>query len=182
MNWTRGVPVLWISLALLAGATAGLVVGWDQLFGATTVYSTLLGAVLGVLFLIDARTQYLPDGWLIIAGILTVLHPITVMVAVDFPAGGIMLLLVLVGASIGFCTFAIARILSNYQLGLGDVKLAAVLGGWLLPLGWKALGLALVATVAIGAVWVLVSVLRGQRTAPYGPAMVLGAILATGLA
>lgn len=181
MNWTRGVPVLWLSIAFLVGAVAGLIAGWDTLFPSTTVFATLLGGVFGILFLIDAKTRYLPDPWLIIATILVVLHPISIMF-LDVPAGIIMLLLAAVGASIGFCLFAIARILSNYQLGLGDVKLAGVLGGWLLPLGWGPLGLALVAAVAIGAVWVLISVALGRKTAPYGPAMVLGAILATGLA
>ncbi|MGO1666951.1 prepilin peptidase [Flaviflexus sp.] len=181
MKWTRGAPVLWIAVACLVGAVAGLIVGWGHLFPATTVFSTLLFGVLGVLFIIDAKTMYLPDPWLIIAGALALLHPIAIMATSDLVAGGFILLLAAVGVSIGYCAFAITRILSNNQLGLGDVKLAAVLGGWLLPISWTALGLALVFAVAIGAVWVLAAVATGKKTASYGPAMVLGAILATGL-
>lgn len=181
MNWTRGVPAGWLVIGAIVGAAVGLAAAWDADFGATIVTARLLFTVLGILFVIDARTMYLPDPWLIIAGALVALHPILIMVSVDVAVGGFLLILAAVGASIGFCGFALARMASKGQLGFGDVKLAAVLGGWLLPLGWGGLGLGFVFTAVIGAVWMLIALARGQRTAPYGPAMILGAVLATGL-
>ncbi|WP_182354732.1 prepilin peptidase [Flaviflexus huanghaiensis] len=182
MNWTRGVTPLWLILGALAGAGAGLAATWTIEIAATTVVGSLLFAVLGVLFVIDARTGYLPDPWMIIAGVLVALHPIAIAVTIDPVIGGFIFLLAAVGASIGFALFSLARMLSKRQLGFGDVKLAAVLGGWLLPLGWGAIGLGFVFTTIIGALWLGVSLARGRRTAPYGPAMIMAAILATGLA
>lgn len=180
MRWTRGVPTFWLALCALIGAAAGLYAAWDSAFPATPVFSSLLFAVLGVLFIIDARTTYLPDPWMIIAGGLVLLHPFAVAVSTDLVAGIFIFMLAAVGASIGFCLFAITRMLTG-QVGLGDVKLAAVLGGWLLPIGWDALGLGFVFTAVIGALWMGVALAQGKRTAPYGPAMIAGAILATGL-
>lgn len=180
MNWTRGVPTFWLALAGLVGAAAGLIAAWDLVFPATVVFSPLLFAVLGVLFLIDARTTYLPDPWMIIAGALVLAHPVAIAITSHIFSGVLVGILALVGASIGFCFFAITRMVTG-QVGLGDVKLAAVLGGWLLPIGWGALGLGFVFTALIGAVWMGVALARGKRTAPYGPAMIAGAILATGL-
>ena len=180
MRWTRGVEAPWLILSSIIGAGAGLVAGWGAMFPATVVFASLLFAVLGVLFIIDARTTYLPDPWMIIAGVLVLAHPLAVSATTDLVAGLLLLMLALVGASIGFCFFMTTRILTG-QLGLGDVKLAAVLGGWLLPLGWSALGTGFIIAALAGAAWMGVSLARGRSTAAYGPAMIAGAILATGL-
>lgn len=181
MNWTRGVPLFPLACGSLLGGVAGLIAAWDLTFAASVVIAVMLFAVLGILLIIDARTTYLPDPWMIIAGLLVLAQPIAVAATTDLFAGLFILLLTFVGASIGFCLFALTRMLTGRQIGFGDVKLAAVLGGWLLPLGWAALGYGLVATALIGAVWMGVALARGRSTAPYGPAMILGALLATGL-
>lgn len=181
MNWTRGVAAPWLVAGALLGAAGGLAAAWGADFGATTVLAGLLFGVLGILFVIDARTGYLPDPWIIAAAALVALHPVAIALTVDPFVGGFLFLLAAVGASLGFALFSLARTLSKDQLGFGDVKLAAVLGGWLLPLGWGALGIGVGATAVIGAAWLGVALARGRRAAPYGPAMILGAILATGL-
>ncbi len=178
---TRGVPVWQLAAAGLIGALLGLAATRDALFPATPIVACVLFAVLGVLAIIDARTSYLPDPWMITAGAVVALHPIIIGATSELAVGVFFFLLAAVGASIGFCLFAITRMVTRGQLGFGDVKLAAVLGGWLLPFGWQALGVAAVLTAIIGALWMMVALSRGRRAAPYGPAMIAGAILATGL-
>ncbi|MCW2683269.1 MAG: peptidase prepilin type [Blastococcus sp.] len=90
----------------------------------------------------------------------------------------------LLGAVVLFAVYLVLALLSPRSLGMGDVKLAALLGLYLGWLGWGAvlaggiagfvvqgvLALGLLATRRIG--------LRGDL--PFGPAMLLGAAIAIG--
>ena len=80
---------------------------------------------------------------------------------------------------LGFeATSALAsRLFGRPALGLGDAKLAALIGAWLGPLG---LGLAVALAVFSGAVVGLLGRLSGrlsrQQAIPFGPFLVLGAL------
>jgi leader peptidase (prepilin peptidase)/N-methyltransferase len=67
-------------------------------------------------------------------------------------------------------------------LGLGDVKLAAPLGLYLGWLGWSSALVGLVAAFLVGGlvgIVLLASGRAGRRTAvPFGPSMLVGALLA----
>lgn len=88
------------------------------------------------------------------------------------------------GAVVLFSVFLVLALISPSALGMGDVKLAGLLGlalGWL---GWDAVLLGAAAGFAVQAVLSLVLLaarridLRGEL--PFGPAMLAGAALAIG--
>jgi len=85
----------------------------------------------------------------------------------------------LICASVAFAVFLVMALVSPRGMGLGDVKLAALLSfhtGWL---AWELALLALLASFAVGAGAALVLLLARRatlRTAiPFGPALLLGA-------
>jgi leader peptidase (prepilin peptidase)/N-methyltransferase len=88
------------------------------------------------------------------------------------------------GAVVLFALFLLLALISPSALGMGDVKLAGLLGlhlGWL---GWDAVLLGAAAGFVVQAVLSLVLLaarridLRGEL--PFGPAMLAGAVLAIG--
>ncbi|MGY1724638.1 prepilin peptidase [Blastococcus sp. SYSU DS0533] len=83
-----------------------------------------------------------------------------------------------------FCGYLVMALISPAGLGMGDVKLAALIGlplGWL---GWDAVLLGAVAGFVVQAVvaLVLLATRRVDRRSelPFGPAMLAGAALAVG--
>jgi leader peptidase (prepilin peptidase)/N-methyltransferase len=139
----------------------------------------LAGAVLGaVLAQIDARCRRLPDP---VVGLLAVSAglPLTVgAMAAGEPAraGRAVLAAALVGAA-----YLVVALLPGGGLGLGDVKLAAVLAFVLGFLGWPAVAVGTVLPHLINGPVALVLLLTGRvrrRTAlPFGPALLVGALL-----
>lgn len=159
---------VWALVATGVGATAALPA------------FLVLAAVAVPLALIDLKVLRLPDP----------------LVAAAF-AGGVVLL-----AAAGFTTGAPGRLLRAAEaaamcgavylllalvprsgMGFGDVKLGAVLGWYLGWLGWFAVvaGLVLTPLVNLPVLVVLLVTRRADRKAsvPYGPAMLLAALLAT---
>ena len=139
----------------------------------------LVGAMLGaVLAQIDARCRRLPDP---VVGLLAVSAglPLTVgaMVACEPARAG---RAVLAAALVGAAYLGVA-LLPGGGLGLGDVKLAAVLAFVLGFLGWPAVAVGTVLPHLINGPVALVLLLTGRvrrRTAlPFGPALLVGALL-----
>jgi leader peptidase (prepilin peptidase) / N-methyltransferase len=94
------------------------------------------------------------------------------------------LLRVILGAAVLFAVFLVLALVSPGGLGMGDVKLAAVVGLYLGWLGWGAVALGAVAGFVVQAV-VAVGLLATRRIGlrgelPFGPAMLAGAALAIG--
>jgi leader peptidase (prepilin peptidase)/N-methyltransferase len=89
-----------------------------------------------------------------------------------------------VGAAVLFAVFLFLALVSPSGLGMGDVKLAALLGLYLGWLGWGVLvvgaasGFVVQAVVAVALLAVRRIGLRGEL--PFGPAMLVGAALAIG--
>jgi leader peptidase (prepilin peptidase)/N-methyltransferase len=139
-------------------------------------------AAAGVLLtLIDGQHRLLPDRVLlpsigIGAGLLSVAALGTGMGAALLRAG--------LGAVVLFAVFLVLALISPRSLGMGDVKLAALLGLYLGWLGWGALVIGAAAGFVVQAVVALVLLatrrigLRGEL--PFGPAMLLGAALVIG--
>ena len=160
-----------------AGAAAGLV-GWSASASPLLPLLPVLlpAVVLGVLLAaVDLRCLRLPDP-LVAALALLVCPPLAAAALVaGEPArlGRAVLVAVLVGA--GYLVLALAG-----GLGLGDVKLAAVLGFLLGFAGWPAVLLGLVAPHLVNGPIVLVMLARGRirrrGALPFGPALLLGAL------
>ncbi|WP_328463905.1 prepilin peptidase [Actinoplanes sp. NBC_00393] len=134
----------------------------------------LIAGVLGVLLaMIDLRCLRLPDPLVgalaLVVGVpLALIEPARIGTAVA------------AGAAVGIVYLAIA-LLPGRGLGLGDVKLGAVLALLLGFGGWAAVAVGFAAAHLINGVvagWLLVTGrARGGRALPFGPALLAGALL-----
>lgn len=133
------------------------------------------GIVLGVL---DASTQRLPD---------RVLIPTLVAVTALLVSAGIVdhhpdrLVAALVGATASFAGYSLLGVVTS-GIGLGDCKLAALIGlvlGWM---GWGALLAGIVLGFLLAALFLLPRIVTGgfsrNRRIAFGPFMLLGALAA----
>jgi leader peptidase (prepilin peptidase)/N-methyltransferase len=162
--------------------TAGALV--TGLLGATIGPTPLLlvllpAALLGILLsAIDLRCLRLPDPLVALLALVTIV-PLTLggLLAGEPGRLGRAALAALLSGTI----YLVVALLPGAGLGLGDVKLATVLGFTLGFIGWPAVVAGLVAPHLINgpAVLVLLAIRRvGRRTAlPLGPALLAGALL-----
>ena len=97
---------------------------------------------------------------------------------------GAALLRAVLGAMVLFAVFLVLALISPSGLGMGDVKLAGLVGLYLGWLGWGALAVGAVAGFVVQALLALALLARGRiglrGELPFGPAMLLGAVLAVG--
>jgi leader peptidase (prepilin peptidase)/N-methyltransferase len=135
------------------------------------VLGLVLLALLVPLALIDLQTRLLPNALTLPAALLAV------ALGVGLDPGGQVERLVAGAAAGGF--FLLAALLYPSGMGMGDVKLAAVLGLFLGQDVAVALLVALVSGVAVGgAIVVLQGIAEGRRTAiPFGPFLALGGVV-----
>jgi leader peptidase (prepilin peptidase) / N-methyltransferase len=134
------------------------------------------------LALIDARTLRLPEPlcrWGVITGL-----AMTLVAVLLQPEAGWLLrghLLACAAGLLGFeATSAVAeRLLGQPALGLGDARLAALLGAWL---GLGGLGVAVALAIVAGACFGVVGRLSGRlgprQPFPFGPFLALAGVLA----
>ena len=90
------------------------------------------------------------------------------------------------GAVVLFAVFLVLALISPRSLGMGDVKLAGLLGLYLGWLGWSAVVVGAAAGFVVQALVALL-LLAGRRIGlrselPFGPAMLVGAAVAIGAA
>jgi leader peptidase (prepilin peptidase)/N-methyltransferase len=165
-----------LHVALAAAAAAGgalLAADWAELLAFTQ-----LAVGCALLIVIDLATLRLPDR-LVGPLYLGVLLAFTVSAAV---AGRWLSLgrAAVAGAILLVLYFALALIRPD-GLGLGDVKLAGLLGAFLGWLGWPSLVVGSVATFLLAGLVAAALLITGRgnrRTAfPFGPWMVLGAVI-----
>ncbi|MCF2529060.1 prepilin peptidase [Yinghuangia soli] len=166
-------------MAALGALTGGVfaLLAWRLGPGLDLLAFLLLAAAGVVLAMVDLRTLRLPDsviGVLLLAG-LTLLG-IEALALDDFEAYARALLGAFVLAAYHFALAVFRR----GSLGLGDVKLAAVLGLHLSWLGWDVLaaGAFLSFAGAASAAIVLLATRRAQwdTALPFGPWMLVGAL------
>lgn len=157
-------------LAMLAGfSLVWLVAGWLLLPAGSVVLGLAFGAVLLVLAVFDYYYYYLYDNWVLLLAIIAVFTLVVVgrdifaALGCALSAGGFMCLL---------------RLFSRGGLGLGDVKLTAVLG---LYLGYSDTVLALFIAFFAGGVVATVLLVTGRASRhtrlAFGPFLALGALV-----
>jgi leader peptidase (prepilin peptidase)/N-methyltransferase len=171
-------PVVEVGTAAL---TALVAIGWGLSW---QLPAFLLLAVAGMLLaVIDLQHRLLPDRVVLptlVAGAALLL------LAAAAEGSWADLLRAVLGAAVLFGVFLVLALISPRGLGMGDVKLAAVVG---LFLGWLGCGVVLLGAVAgfvVQAVLALVLLalgrIRRDAELPFGPAMLVGAALTMALA
>lgn len=160
-------------------AVAEAATGADAVAGALELVAFLaLTAVSIALALIDLDTHRLPNVIVLPA----LLSGIVLLGAAALVRGD---LTALAGALLGgaglFALYLVLALISRGGMGMGDVKLASVLGLYLGFLGWGSLLVGAFAAFVFGGVFGLALMLirrAGRKTAiPFGPWMILGAWL-----
>ncbi|MFE7630407.1 prepilin peptidase [Kocuria sp. NPDC057446] len=169
------------SRPVLAVATATLFVLVAAFFGLSWQIPAYLffAAVAVVLTVIDLRHHLLPNA--VVLPALGIGFLLLTLAAAGENAWGALLRAVL-GALVLFGLYLVLALISPAGLGMGDVKLAAVLGLFLGFQGWGTLFVGAVLASVIGAVAglaVLASRRGGMRSdVPFGPSMLAGALAA----
>jgi leader peptidase (prepilin peptidase) / N-methyltransferase len=165
----------------LVAGTTGLLFGLVGLrFGVSwEVPALLVLTAAGMLLaLIDLRHRLLPDRVVLPSlGIGLLLLALAALGEDNWPALGRALL----GAVALFAVFLVLALISPGGLGMGDVKLAALLGLYLGWLGWNFVVLGAAAGFVVQAV-IALALLATRRIGltgdlPFGPAMLIGAAL-----
>lgn len=171
----RAVPA--VATALLLGLTAyWLGLSWEL------PAFLVLGPVAVLLAIVDLRCRLLPDRIVLPAlGIGAVLLALAAAAEGEWAHLG----RAVAGAAVLFSAYLVLALIAPSGLGMGDVKLAALLGLYLGWLGWTVLVTGAVAGFVVQAAVAVVLLatrrigLRGEL--PFGPAMLLGAALAMAL-
>ncbi len=169
-------PALGARLAA-AGAVVGAVVGWRLGAAPVLLAWTYLGAASLVLAYVDGRTKYLPTR--IIAPSYVVVVALLVLAALlDHSSAG------LIGAALGWLVmggfYFLLWFVHPAGIGYGDVRLAGLLGLALGYVGWSQLLAGIYAGFLLGGVGgglLALSRIVDRRRYPFGPFMVLGALV-----
>jgi leader peptidase (prepilin peptidase)/N-methyltransferase len=169
-------PVVEVATGLLFA-----LVGWR--FGAAWELPAFLflAGVAVLLTVIDLRHRLLPNRVVLPSiGVGAALLALAAAVEGEWPA----LLRAGLAAVVLYVAYFVLLLISPRGMGMGDVKLAALLGLYLGWLGWDAVALGAAAGFVVqAAVALLLLALRrvGRRTElPFGPAMLLGAAVVIG--
>lgn len=172
-------PVVLVTLGALGGAAAGW---WARDPVELATFAVLvLGCVL--LVVVDVASHRLPD--VVTAPTAVALLLGLAVAAALGPDWGVLVRAVLAGLALG-TAFLLLALASPRAIGLGDVKLAALLGVFLGWFGWGTVLTGVVATFVLGglAALTLMAAGRASRTTAlaFGPWLVLGAGVAATLA
>lgn len=169
------------SRPLLAVATAALSVLVAAFFGFSWQLPAYLFfvAVAVVLTVIDLRHHLLPNA--VVLPALGIGFVLLALAATGENAWGSLMRAVL-GALVLFVLYLVLALISPAGLGMGDVKLAAVLGLFLGYQGWGALFVGALLASVFGALvgLVVLTTRRGglRSDVPFGPSMLAGALVA----
>ena len=180
MHRLAGAGSWWLRSGLhalvAAGAGAGVAIladGWAELAG-----FAVLAVGCGLLVVIDLAVKRLPDA---IVGplYLSLFAALAAAAILDGNLAG--LGRAAAAAGLAVAGYFILAFISPAGLGLGDVKLAGVLAGFLGWFGWSEVMLGMLAAFVLNAMVALVLLATGRATrhseVPFGPLMVAGAAL-----
>ncbi|MGV8858003.1 prepilin peptidase [Rhodoglobus sp.] len=170
-------PLVEASTAITFGVIAAVVGAETNLIWTLPAF-LYLAAISIALTLIDLDTQTLPNK-IVLPSILV---GVALLALASVGTGNWGALLgALAGAAALFVFYFIVALISPRGMGMGDVKLSAVLGLYLGWLGWGVLAVGAFAAFLFGGVFAVVLLLIGRarrRTAiPFGPWMIAGAWL-----
>ncbi|MFH1687211.1 MAG: prepilin peptidase [bacterium] len=145
--------------------------------GWTALAYAALGSALLAIFFIDLDHQIIPDS--------ITLPGIVAGLGVSFLPDGIGIVQAGIGMLVGGGSLLLIALLGDWlfkkeSMGGGDIKMAAMLGAFL---GWQKVLLVFICSAAIGlvisvAIMVFSEELRRTRQIPFGPFLVLAAVLA----
>ena len=163
---------------LLGGGAAALASGWAELVG-----FSLLALACALLVVVDLAVHRLPDVLVGFGGLaLLGAFGLTALLEVSWAQ---LARAVVAGAVVLGC-FLVLAIVAPSGLGLGDVKLAGLLGVFLGWQGWSQVVVGTLAAFVVNGLVVAVLLLSGRVTrrsaVAFGPWLVLGAVLGSGLA
>lgn len=186
MLWARlprlsGTPVPSIAVGVLSGVVTAVLVAAALLVwgvGWAGVAYTFFGIAAVQLSVIDLRLRILPNV-LVLPSAVIALVLLTAAAASGNQWGD--LLRALAGGGLLFVLYLVLALISPAGLGMGDVKLAGIVGLYLGFAGWASLLLGAAAGFFVGAlVGLLLIMLRraGMKSAiPFGPSILGGAAL-----
>jgi leader peptidase (prepilin peptidase) / N-methyltransferase len=170
--WTRAIrrpPVMEASGALF-GAAAGNALGWH----AELVPALLLVGLLVPITFIDIEHRIIPD----LLSLPGTLAGLVCWAVIDLGALPEHVLAALVGGLVFLLFAVLARLIAPGGMGVGDVKLAMMLGAFL---GWSvlpAMFAALILSLVPSLILVVVRGRAGLKTAlPFGPFLALGGVV-----
>lgn len=140
------------------------------------------GAHLGAITAIDLKELRVPN--VLVASASAVMFPLLALASLADIAGSSFWRAVL-GALAGFGVYLVMNLVAPRSLGMGDVKLSFVIGAHLAFIGWNtwfwAIFLAFAGMAVVG-LMLMAAQRAGFKTAlPFGPFMVLGALVALAL-
>lgn len=169
--------------AVLATALGCALMAW-RFAGAAELAAYLAFAGLAVpLAIVDAAEKRLPNRLVLVAGVTV---GVLLVVAALVEGRPLNLLAGLLGGVGMFAVYLVLAVAARGGVGMGDVKLAAVLGLALGYLGWSAWAIGLVAGLVINGVVAIVGLATRRTTlrgsVPFGPSMLVGALLAIAFA
>lgn len=162
-----------------AGAAALGIASWGA-GPAPQLPAAIAFALVGTtLSIVDLAEQRLPNGMLLVA--VATVGPLLIaglVVSADWPA----LLAGAIGAVAMFAVYFLMALISVRAMGMGDVKLAAIVGAMLGAHGISTWLVGLVATFVIGGVAAIIQLARRSASEregiPFGPFMVAGTLVA----
>jgi len=160
----------------LAGAAAAALLAW-ALPASFLLLSCLVLAAFGVLLsAIDLRVLRLPDPVVLASFVATAL---LLTAEAGWTGHWSAYARAWLGGIAALCAYLLFALLPGAPMGLGDVKLAGVLGLVLGYLGWPAVVLGLVLPFLVNGPFALVALVRRGRKAvsPFGPALLIGALV-----
>lgn len=165
-------------LLLLLGALAGAGAGALATRPAELAGFAALGLGCVLLVVVDIVVHRLPDPVMAVtATALLAGLGVTTVTTGDLASGGRALA---AAATLG-AGFLVLALISPASLGLGDVKLAALLGAFLGWLGWTQVLIGVVASFLLGGTVALVLLISGRvrsdTALAFGPWMVMGAVV-----
>ncbi|MDH6134975.1 leader peptidase (prepilin peptidase)/N-methyltransferase [Kitasatospora sp. MAA4] len=159
-------------VAAAVGAAVGSAAPWPLL--PLLAWIALLGVVLGF---VDVAVHRLPDALTLRLALgVAVLLPVAALLD---HRPGVLLRCLLAAAVLGVVYGALAML---GPMGLGDAKLAPVLGALLAWYGWRTVFSGVFTGFLLGALWGLALLVtrraRARDPIPFGPCMLLGALVA----
>ena len=166
---------LWVSAALAAPTSMGELSSLFNLFAGVVLVSVLLPLVL-----IDLDHMWLPEPLCRAGLLLGLAFTATAAASLGWSKGSALLLDHLLAAAAALIameglSFLAKKLIGQPALGLGDAKLAAMVGAWLGLNGVAmAMTLAIISGAAVGLIGRLAGQLQPRQPFPFGPFIAFG--------